>query len=157
MNKLITLETAVKISQALKSNGKTLVFTNGCFDLIHAGHVIYLEQAKKLGDVLMIGLNSDDSIRLNKGKQRPIISQADRITVLSAFWFVDYIIVFDDKTPVPLISAIKPDIHVKGGDYQVENLPEYFVIQQYGGKIKIIPFVDGKSTSLIIDKIKELT
>lgn len=156
MSKLISLETAIEISHTLKTNGKTIVFTNGCFDLIHSGHVIYLEAAKQLGDVLILGLNSDQSIRLNKGDKRPIMPEFDRVTILSAFWFIDYIVVFDEKAPLQLISALQPHIHVKGGDYQAETLLEYPIIHQYGGQIKILPFVEGKSTTNIIEKIKGL-
>ena len=133
---------------------KTVVFTNGCFDLLHVGHVTYLKDAKKLGDILVVGLNSDESVKRLKGESRPINSQMDRALLLSALNSVDVIVIFDEDTPEKLIGEIKPDIHVKGGDYKEEDLPEAKIVKGYGGKVKIIPFLDDYSTSNIIDKIK---
>lgn len=133
---------------------KTIVFTNGCFDLLHVGHVTYLKDAKKLGDILVVGLNSDESVKRLKGESRPINSQMDRALLLSALNSVDVIVIFDEDTPEKLIGEIKPDIHVKGGDYKEEDLPEAKIVKSYGGKVKIIPFLDDYSTSNIIDKIK---
>lgn len=152
--KVITLRKATMLAKNLKSAGKKIIFTNGCFDLIHAGHVTYLEKAKKYGDVLILGLNSDASIKQIKGDQRPILGEKDRALLLSAFNFIDYIIFFNEATPIRVIKSIKPDIHIKGGDYRVKDLPEYPIIKKYGGVIKILPYIKGCSTTSLIEKIK---
>lgn len=141
------------LSQKLKNQGKKVVFTNGCFDILHAGHVQYLAQAKACGDYLILGLNSDTSVQKLKGPTRPLNSQEERAIVLSGLSAVDAIVIFDDPTPIPLLEVIKPNIHVKGGDYQAENLPEYALINDFGGKVKIIPFRQGCSTTGLINKI----
>lgn len=137
-----------------KKQGKRIVFTNGCFDIIHVGHVTYLKKAKDLGDILVIGLNSDSSVKKLKGPSRPINNQDDRAIVLSALKFVDYIIIFEEETPLKLVKSITPDIIVKGGDYKEEDVVGGEFIQSIGGKVIIIPFVDGKSTTNIINKMK---
>lgn len=134
--------------------GKTLVFTNGVFDILHAGHVTYLEQARALGDLLVVGLNSDDSVRrLGKGPERPINTLEDRATVISALRSVDAVLEFGEDTPERLISELRPDIHVKGGDYLADQLPETAIVRSYGGKVVILPFLDGRSTTRIIRKL----
>ena len=135
--------------------GQCVVFTNGCFDILHAGHVSYLKQAAALGDVLIIGLNSDDSVRRLKGLDRPVNNVIDRAAVLGALECVDYITVFDEDTPYNLINMIKPDILVKGGDYKPEDVVGKDIVEAYGGRVEILPFVDGKSTTSIIRKIRE--
>lgn len=133
---------------------KKIVFTNGCFDLLHCGHIQYLEKARSLGDFLWIGLNSDESVRQLKGKTRPIITEMERAIMLSAFYFVDAITIFAEQTPIELIHELQPDIHVKGGDYIAENLPEYSIVVENGGEVKILPFLAGHSTSSIVEKIR---
>lgn len=137
----------------LKKQGKKIVFTNGCFDILHSGHVDYLNRSKQLGDILIVGLNSDDSVKRLKGKNRPINSLTDRIQVLSGLSSVDYIIPFSTNTPIFLIKKIRPDVFVKGGDYTKELLPEAPFVEKAGGKVEILPFVKDKSTSNIIQQI----
>ncbi|WP_049945711.1 D-glycero-beta-D-manno-heptose 1-phosphate adenylyltransferase [Butyrivibrio sp. LC3010] len=135
-------------------NGK-VVFTNGCFDILHVGHIRYLEKASELGDYLIVGLNSDSSIKRLKGKDRPINPQQDRAEMLSALGFVDYIIFFDDDTPYNLIDELCPDILVKGGDYRIEDIVGADLVEERGGEVVIIPFVEGYSTTNLIEKISE--
>ncbi|MPL68906.1 D-beta-D-heptose 1-phosphate adenylyltransferase [bioreactor metagenome] len=139
----------------IKAAGKTLVFTNGCFDILHVGHVRYLTAAKELGDCLIVGLNSDESVRCLKGPTRPINHEDDRAEVLAALSCVDYVILFGEHTAEGLIAEIKPDIYVKGGDYRIDELPEVKIVTQYGGRIELIPEVPGRSSSNVIKKIKE--
>ena len=134
--------------------GKRLVFTNGVFDIVHAGHVQYLAAARALGDLLIVGLNSDHSVRsLGKGPNRPINGLADRTVVMGAFRFVDGVLSFEEGTPERLIAELKPDIHVKGGDYSVEDLPESKIVLGYGGEVRILPFLEGRSTTKILEKL----
>lgn len=141
----------------LKKQNKRIVFTNGCFDILHRGHVTYLSQAKALGDILILGLNSDSSVRRLKGPERPINTGEDRAAVLSGLGSVDFIIEFHENTPVELIKIINPDIYVKGGDYTRESLPETPFVEKAGGKVEIIPFVMDRSTTNIIKKIRQTT
>lgn len=134
---------------------KSIVFTNGCFDLLHVGHVTYLAQAKALGDVLVIGLNSDDSVRRLKGPNRPVNEQNARALVLAALESVDYVVFFDEDTPYNIITHVKPDILVKGGDYKIDNIVGGDFVRARGGQVLTIPFVDGFSTSNILEQIKE--
>lgn len=134
--------------------GKTVVFTNGVFDILHAGHVMYLEQAKNLGDLLVVALNTDESVRsLNKAPDRPINTLSDRLEVIKALRCVDFALSFGELTPERLITALKPEIHVKGGDYDPEKLPETKIVQSYGGKVIILPFLTGRSTTSILEKL----
>ena len=134
--------------------GKKLVFTNGCFDILHRGHVEYLSEASDLGDVFVIGLNSDASVRRIKGENRPAVDEESRAFTLAAFEFVDYVILFSEDTPCELMKSVLPDVWVKGGDYKsVENLPEYKVMMEIGGEVIILPFVEGFSTTDIYNKI----
>ncbi len=149
-NKLKNLNEIEKISKELKSQGKKVVFTNGCFDILHSGHTTYLQKAKELGDVLILGLNSDESIKRLKGKDRPVNQLIDRATVLSALSSVDYIVPFEEDTPYELIKTIKPDILVKGADYKDKEV----VGSDIAKEVKLIDFVEGKSTSNIIKKIE---
>ena len=154
-SKLLSLQDAKKQVALLKSQGKKIVFTNGCFDIVHAGHTQYLEDAKALGDILIVGLNSDLSVSGYKGPKRPIVPEADRAAVLSALSVVDMVVLFDDETPIPTIEVLQPDLHVKGGDYVKEDLPEYQTVKSYGGEVEILAFKPGSSTSSIIQTILE--
>lgn len=137
-----------------RRTGRKIVFTNGCFDILHRGHIAYLNRAKALGDVLIIGLNSDNSIRKLKGPERPINSLEDRAQVLAALSCVDHIVPFDDDTPHEVIRRIRPHIFVKGGDYTMETLPEASLVDQLGGRVEILPYLESYSTSNVIEKIK---
>ena len=132
---------------------KKIVFTNGCFDIIHAGHVRYLTTAKNFGDVLIVGLNSDESVRRLKGDSRPINNQFDRAEVLLGLKAVDHVIFFGEQTAENLIAQVKPDIYVKGGDYTLETLPEAKIIQKFGGRVELVNLVEGHSTTNIVEKI----
>ena len=154
-NKIKSIKELVGIVKELKIDGKSVVFSNGCFDILHVGHTKYLEEAKKLGDVLIVGLNSDSSTRRLKGENRPIMDENDRAELLCALECIDYVTIFSDMTPEPLIERLKPDIHVKGGDYKLEDLPERKVVMGYGGKVILLDVVAGKSTKLIIETIKD--
>lgn len=153
--KIANYDQIKNITEHLKAEGKTIVFTNGCFDILHVGHVRYLQAARELGDCLILGLNSDQSVRILKGPTRPINNQDDRAEVLSALSAVDYIVLFEEATAESLISQIKPSIYVKGGDYNIKDLPESSIVSQYGGQTILIPEVIGKSSSNIIKKIKK--
>jgi D-glycero-beta-D-manno-heptose 1-phosphate adenylyltransferase len=153
MSSLISLSELKAVRSKLKTEGKKVVFTNGVFDLIHSGHVDYLSKAKKLGDVLILGLNSDDSVRRIKGDKRPILNQEERAFILSNLKPVDYVIFFDEDTPEKLISEIIPDILVKGADWAIEKIVGKEVVEKNGGKVMNIEFVNNQSTSKIIDLI----
>ncbi len=133
--------------------GKKIVFTNGCFDIIHRGHVEYLSEAANLGDILIIGLNSDSSVKKLKGPERPVQDQETRAKILSSMFFVSFVVIFDEETPQRLISEVKPDVLVKGGDYKIENIVGYDIVKAKGGEILTIPFVDGHSTTSILQKL----
>lgn len=154
-NKIVTFEELMQIRKRAKKEGKIVVFTNGCFDVIHRGHIECLQKAKELGDILVIGLNTDNSIRKIKTKGRPIFDEIARAVVLSALEFVDYIILFDEPTPQKLISALIPDILVKGGDYKIDEIVGRETVQKAGGKVVVIPEIPGYSTTEIIKKISE--
>jgi rfaE bifunctional protein nucleotidyltransferase chain/domain len=156
MGQIIPQDKLVKIRQALRKQGKTVVFTNGCFDIIHRGHVEYLTKAKKLGDILIIGLNSDSSVRKLKGAGRPVVGLPDRAIVLSHLDMVDYVTVFGTLTPKTLIAKLLPDILVKGGDYKIADIVGATEIKAAGGKVVTIPFVKGRSSSQIISAIRKL-
>ena len=136
-----------------RQKGKTVVFTNGCFDLLHVGHVKYLQSARQLGDLLVLGLNSDASIQRLKGPNRPLIGEEERAHILAALDCIDYVVVFDEDTPLELITALRPDILVKGGDYTPEGVVGKELVESYGGRVELINFVDGKSTTGIVEKI----
>lgn len=149
----ISLDILENIILEQKSLGKKIVFTNGCFDIIHAGHVEYLSKAKQLGDYLIVGLNTDNSVRILKGQNRPINNESDRAVVLSALKPVDFVVLFNDETPINLIKKLIPDVLVKGGDYSIENIVGADFVAENGGKVIIIPLLDGKSTSNIANKL----
>ncbi|MFY0674879.1 MAG: D-glycero-beta-D-manno-heptose 1-phosphate adenylyltransferase [Bacteroidia bacterium] len=138
-----------------QKHGETVVFTNGCFDIIHPGHVDYLTRAKELGKRLVMGVNTDASVSKLKGPQRPIQSEEARLQVLAALECVDAIVLFREQTPFNLISAVKPNILVKGGDYTIETIVGADIVMENGGRVEVIPFLDGYSTSAIEKKIKE--
>lgn len=139
--------------QKLRKEGKKIVFTNGCFDIIHAGHVDYLDKAKKLGDVLVVGINTDESVRKIKGENRPIVPLEMRVKVLSSLKPVDFVLPFSEETPLGLIKKVKPHVLVKGGDWRVESIVGKDFVESYGGKVLTIPFDYNISTSRIIETI----
>jgi len=153
MTKIKTLEELKQIVDNLRNQDKKVVWTNGCFDILHAGHIQYLREAKALGDVLIIGLNSDISPYFENKPGRPLMNQNDRAELLAALEMVDYVIFYDDLLPSKMIQEIKPDIHVKAGDWKKENMPETKIVESYGGEVVIIPTVEGKSTTDLINKI----
>jgi len=151
--KIKTKEDLHEIIEDLKKKGKRIVFTNGCFDLLHLGHIRYLEKAKSLGDILVVGVNSDESVRGLKGPERPILPEKERAEILSGFGCVDYITIFDELTPLELISSIQPHILVKGGDWTKETTVGREVVERSGGEVVILPFEEGSSTSNLIETI----
>jgi D-beta-D-heptose 7-phosphate kinase/D-beta-D-heptose 1-phosphate adenosyltransferase len=144
-----------KIIKNNLNNDKNIVFTNGCFDILHSGHIDYLNKAKSLGGLLVVGLNSDASIKKLKGNERPVNSLKERIRILSGLSSVDYILSFSEDTPINLIEKIRPDIYVKGGDYKISDLPEANVVTKLGGQVQILPYIKDRSTTKIINKIKK--
>ncbi|MBK8808412.1 MAG: D-glycero-beta-D-manno-heptose 1-phosphate adenylyltransferase [Bacteroidales bacterium] len=147
-------ETAELLSKIDKKINSKLVFTNGCFDILHSGHADYLSKARDLGDILVVGLNSDQSVQRIKGKLRPIVSERNRAILLAAMSFVDFVIFFNEDTPFELIQTIKPDILVKGGDYSIDTIVGADLVKSMGGEVSVIPFLDGFSSTDIINKIK---
>ena len=143
----------LRIITDLKTKGKRIVFTNGCFDLLHIGHVRYLEKAKALGDVLVVGINSDSSVQKLKGRRRPILLEQERAEILSGLGCVDYVALFDEIDPLKLITSLKPDVLVKGGDWTKEQTVGKEVVERSGGEVVILPFVKGASTSNLIETI----
>lgn len=135
---------------------KKIVFTNGCFDLLHPGHVYGLMEASRCGDYLIVGINSDESVRRLKGPERPILAQDDRAMMLSALACVDAVVVFEEDTPVQLIKVLKPDIHVKGSDYSGKDIPERKTVQAYGGQVKFVEMKPGWSTTSFLERMKSL-
>jgi D-beta-D-heptose 7-phosphate kinase/D-beta-D-heptose 1-phosphate adenosyltransferase len=146
-------KTLLRIIKNLKTKGKRIVFTNGCFDLLHIGHIRYLEEAKALGDVLVVGVNSDSSVRKLKGPQRPILPEEERTEILSGLGCVDYITLFDEIDPLKLITSLQPNVLVKGGDWTKEQTVGREVVERSGGEVVIPPFVQGASTSNLIETI----
>jgi D-glycero-beta-D-manno-heptose 1-phosphate adenylyltransferase len=136
-----------------RGQGKKIVFTNGCFDLLHIGHVRYLAEAQKLGDVLVVGVNSDASVKRLKGPQRPLQNENDRSEILASLKSVDYSVIFTEDTPENLIKAVKPDVLVKGGDWSIDKIVGGSFVQSYGGQVCSLSFVEGKSTTKIIEKM----
>ncbi|MBK8945555.1 MAG: D-glycero-beta-D-manno-heptose 1-phosphate adenylyltransferase [Ignavibacteriae bacterium] len=152
-NALINFDKLIEIRKQLKQNNKKVVFTNGCFDILHAGHVDYLIKAKECGDILIVGLNSDRSVREIKGEKRPIVTQEERAFILNNLKCVDYVVLFDDPTPKELIDKIIPDVLIKGGDWAIENIVGRDVVEANGGEVKNIQFVTSQSTTNIIKKV----
>lgn len=153
--KIYTLKEMKSLRSNLKDSGKIVVFTNGCFDLLHAGHVDYLNKAKSFGDVLIVGINSDSSMKSIKGDKRPIINENERSFVISNLASVDYVLLFDEDTPEKLIRELAPDILVKGADWSKENIVGSSYVESYGGKVERVEFVNDQSTSQIIQLIIE--
>jgi D-beta-D-heptose 7-phosphate kinase/D-beta-D-heptose 1-phosphate adenosyltransferase len=151
--KIKNLTQLKRIISSLKMKGKKIIFTNGCFDILHYGHVKYLEVAKKKGDILVVALNSDASIRRIKGKQRPIIQEADRLRIVAALESVDYVVLFDENTPLKIIKLLKPDVLVKGTDWNKDNIVGSDVVLRYGGKVHTIKLIKNRSTTNLIKKI----
>jgi D-beta-D-heptose 7-phosphate kinase/D-beta-D-heptose 1-phosphate adenosyltransferase len=151
--KIFSSTALAKKLASLRSRGKRIVFTNGCFDILHVGHVEYLGKARKLGDLLVIGLNSDKSVRKIKGDSRPINRQADRAKVLSALSFVDYVTIFNEDTPESLIKKLKPDVLAKGGDWKPKDIVGGDFVKSRGGRVVSIPFVEGYSTTSLLRKL----
>ena len=150
---LIPNERIAAFAAALREGGARVVFTNGCFDILHAGHVRYLTAARALGDILILGLNSDASVRRLKGETRPVNSEADRAEVVGALASVDYVVIFGEDTAEELIAKVQPAVYAKGGDYTLETLPEARIVEGYGGEVAFIPLVEGKSTTVMIAKM----
>jgi len=154
--KLVSQDQALKELKAWREKNKKIVFTNGCFDIIHPGHIDYLSQARDLGDILVLGLNTDQSVRqLNKGSNRPINDERTRAYVLAGLASVDLIVFFDEETPYNLIKLLQPNVLVKGEDYEVEKIIGFDILKENGGEVITIPFLDGYSTSSLIKKIIE--
>ena len=151
--KIRSVDELEKLVERLKREGKKIVFTNGCFDLLHLGHVKYLQKAKNLGNVLIVAVNTDSSVKKIKGDKRPLISDEERAQLVAAIESVDYVVLFPETTPERIISIIRPDIHVKGGDYKAEDLPERKIVEKYGGKTIVVNKIEGKSTNGLINLI----
>ena len=178
-SKVTSLEALLRVVDKMRENGKCIVFTNGCFELLHIGHVGYLQAARSLGDVLVVGLNSDVSVRTIKGLPRPLVPEAERAELLAALECVDFVIVFGEPTAENLVAVLRPDIYVKGGDYKVAEskeqegrtgagyrpntlpigqkiAPEMSVVQGYGGKVVVLPYSSGHSTTTLIENILQV-
>jgi D-beta-D-heptose 7-phosphate kinase/D-beta-D-heptose 1-phosphate adenosyltransferase len=153
MGRVVELDELESIRKEARHYGLGVVFTNGCFDLLHRGHVEYLQKARQLGDVLIVGLNSDRSVRQLKGEGRPIVPQEDRAFILSALECVDYVVIFDEDTPASLIETLKPDILVKGGDYGLEEIVGREAVEASGGRVETIELIPERSSSRIIETI----
>ena len=153
--KILSLDSLIKKITSWRVNGDVLVFTNGCFDILHPGHVAYLESARRLGDRLIIGVNSDASVSRLKGPKRPIQSEASRMRILAALECVEAVVLFEEDTPLTLIKTVLPDILVKGGDYAIEEIVGHKEVLQSGGQVKSLQFIEGVSTTDIIHKIAE--
>ena len=156
MGEVVDREALLTWRKALRAAGKRVVFTNGCFDLLHRGHVEYLAAARRLGDALVVGVNDDDSVRRLKGPGRPLVAARDRAHVLAALAAVDRVVLFAEDTPAELIGALLPDVLVKGGDYALESVVGRDVVEAHGGEVKLIPFRAGYSTSAILARARGL-
>ena len=157
MNKIISNIRRLKsLLNKLKNENKKIVFTNGCFDIIHSGHIYYLKEAKTFGDILVVALNSDNSIKRIKGKNRPIISEKNRLIIMESLYFVDYVTIFNEDTPYNLIKEITPNILVKGGDWEINKIVGKDIVEKNGGKVINIPYQKGISTTEIINRIKSI-
>lgn len=152
---LVKREDLRDLIDRIHNEGKTVVATNGCFDILHVGHVRYLQQTKSFGDYCIVLLNSDKSVRSIKGPKRPINNENDRAEVLSALRYVDYVVLFDEDSPRDLLDKMRPDVYTKGADYTMETLPEADIMKKNGTRVEFIKFVEGKSTTNTIEKMKE--
>lgn len=155
MNHALSWDEARRLADACRARGGVVVTTNGCFDLIHKGHVTYLAAARSLGDLLLVAVNSDASVKAIKGPERPLNDEASRAFVLSALKPVDGVCVFTESTPLKWLEHIRPDVHVKGGDWKPETMPETPVVKSWGGRVVVIPYVDGASTTNLIAKARQ--
>jgi len=153
MNKIVTWEELKEQVERVRGEGKKISFTNGCFDILHVGHVRYLREARKTGDLLILGLNSDASVRAIKGEKRPLVPQGERAEVIASLEMVDYVTLFDDPTPLRLIEYLRPDVLVKGGDWKEESVVGGNAVKSRGGRIVIVPLTEGASTTNVIDKV----
>jgi D-beta-D-heptose 7-phosphate kinase/D-beta-D-heptose 1-phosphate adenosyltransferase len=151
---ILKVEELLRARESLRAEGRRLVFTNGCFDLLHVGHVRYLSEARGLGDALLVAINSDRSVRALKGAGRPVMSEAERAEILAALEAVDFVTVFDDESPRSLIKQVLPDVLVKGGDYRPDEIHGREEVERAGGRVLSLPFVEGASTTGIIERIK---
>lgn len=156
VDKIESSERLKDILARLQSKGKRIVFTNGCFDILHIGHIDYLSRARKMGDILVVGLNSDSSVKRIKGKGRPVNKELDRAKILASLYFVDYVVIFNESTPKELIKKLRPDVLVKGGDWKIKDIVGSDIVRSYGGKVKRISFVKGYSTTSVIEKLCRL-
>ncbi len=152
--KVLSREQIEAAAERAKTQGKKIVFTNGCFDLLHAGHLRVLREAKKLGDVLIVALNSDRSVREIKGPERPIVPEGERAELIAALEMVDYVTLFDEPDPISLLRALKPDVLVKGGDWGEAGVVGRELVEGWGGKVAVVPFLGGHSTTGVIEKIE---
>lgn len=155
MGQIISRSELAQLGEDLRADGKRVVFTNGCFDVLHVGHLRYLQQARGLGDALVVGVNSDAGVRRLKGPQRPIVPEEERAELLAGLACVDYVTLFDEPLPNQTLSALRPHIHVKGGDYEAERLPETPLVRSMGGEVVIVPLVEGRSTTDVVRRILE--
>lgn len=154
MGKILSRHDLQTEIDALHRQGKKIVFTNGCFDILHVGHVRYLREAKKKGDVLVLALNSDRSVQAIKGEKRPIVPEAERADVMAALEAVDYVTIFEELTPLALIETLKPDVLIKGGDWEEEKIVGRDAVLSWGGQVAVIPEIKGASTTNIVEKIR---
>ena len=150
---IVSLKKLKELKKKWKKQGKKLVFTNGCFDLLHLGHIRYLKKAKSLGDFLVVGLNSDRSVKKIKGEKRPILPEKERAEILASLWFVDYVVLFDEETPERLIRELEPDVLVKGADWKLKEIVGADLVRSRGGVVRRIPLYKGRSTTSVIDEI----
>ena len=153
--KVVGVDGLPELAAEYHAAGRRVVFTNGCFDILHRGHITYLNRSKTLGDVLVVGVNDDDSVRTLKGPDRPINRLEDRVEVLAALSCVDHIVPFSAPTPTDVITTLRPDVYTKGGDYTMEALPEARVVEAYGGEVQILPLMEDRSTTGLIARIRE--
>jgi D-beta-D-heptose 7-phosphate kinase/D-beta-D-heptose 1-phosphate adenosyltransferase len=152
--KVKTLDELIKIAAQARRNGKSVVFTNGCFDLLHRGHVHVLRQAKAAGDILIVAINSDQSVKAIKGPTRPVAAEMDRLELIAAMEMVDYVILFDEPDPSKLITAIKPNVLAKGGDWGADGVIGADIVEREGGRVVLVPYLKGYSTTEIIERIR---
>jgi rfaE bifunctional protein nucleotidyltransferase chain/domain len=153
VNKIFPREELKKELERIRKEGKKIAFTNGCFDILHVGHVRYLRDAKKTADILILALNSDSSVRAIKGEKRPLIPQEERADVLAGLESIDYITIFDEQTPLELINYLKPDVLIKGGDWTEESIVGRDAVRSWGGRVIVIPEIERASTTNIVDKV----
>ena len=153
--RIYTLKDVPELAEKLHNQKKQVVFTNGCFDILHMGHILSLEKARKLGDCLVVGLNSDSSVRQLKAPPRPIFEESQRAYILASLRFVDYVVVFSDSTPIEIIKSLRPEVLVKGGDWQKQDIVGRDFVESYGGRVETVDYQEGLSTTSLINKIKK--